>query len=1334
MRLVRQIDFANAERDNSEVRSFSEFADRANIVLLGDPGAGKTHLFRAAAAASCARFITARAFLNTPADKLHGHVLFIDGLDEKRAGRQDRDTVDALVVKLFDVAPPKVRISCRAADWLGDSDLAAMAPFFDQQGGACVLHLDNLSGDEQIGVLAGQRVGTGDAKSFLSEATDRGLGEFLENPQNLIMLWRAVQTGSWPVTRKELFQLSTTLMLQEFNSERARFGSGVFSVSELRPVAGAVCAVRLMSDVDAISLSDGEGVPGSPSYRSLNFYSPEKVLAALCRRIFDVTPEQETVDYTHRTTAEFLAAQFLAFRVREGLPLARIMALIGVDRHPAAELRGLHAWLAVHLPEQCAELIEADPYGVLTYGDAASLDRTSCTILIRALDSLSRTNPWFRSGNWHVRAIGALARPDMVGEFRAILNNTNSGFGVRSVVIDALALGYPLPAMLPDLQTILARQASVYAERLGALNALLRMGEDGQSAIRRSFDTLLGNSDNDLRLRAAILEALYGDPYGQRDILTLIEELYQASSALPAGTLRSLAEIIPESDLATMLDSIAPPPEDYADSEGKSWEPRWFYNRILVRGWSTLDPFEPSRVMEWLRKRLGFKGALGESWTRELRAAMQAKPERLRAIAVEFFNRVTLDENRWLALHEFHKATLFELNTQVLAELSVQAFDTAQPGSDRRLFLYEVALAQCFQLPPSQVEAAFDYLDSCAEDDAALRIARDAALVIVLPAKYFEYRSSNAPQSEENRERQQQDFDRDIEQIRSGDHVGWLRHLAMIYFGLYGDTDQSLLPRRRIAQCLGEERVDAAHETLIASLSRSDLPTFSDVMRLAADHRLYEWWYALIAGLNLRWSTRKDLADLPDDFLKGMLVFDISHPVIEGDPAKRAVHPWRIALVQDRTELARDAYLALARLRLSQAEQVIDGLHELLNDQNFEPYRPKIVIDLLRQFPNADPFRLAELLDAVATLTSMHHEFLQLAAPVVSNANIVGERQRDLWLVTAYTIAPEQFERDVEQRAFVRRELVFDLRDRVNSMLKARAESPLPVPMLEYMARLTGLLFPDANHPAGGWWGNTNVWDGSEHFRVLINLISTSPGGTATDALRRLEADPQLSSYKPHISHALSSQRQRRRDAEYDRPNWPQTIETLSNRAPATVSDLHALVETQLRDLSQHVARANTDIYKLFWNVDAHAKPTNPRPEEVCRDDVITLLRPTLSLLNVMIEPEGHMVADKRADISAAMPGRKILCELKRDYHPDLWTATIEQLERFYAHDPDAKGFGIYVVFWFGAKRPRKIPTPPNGLKPPLSASEMEAMLQSLLPEDKRKRLSSIVIDVSGEV
>jgi hypothetical protein len=68
---------------------------------------------------------------------------------------------------------------------------------------------------------------------------------------------------------------------------------------------------------------------------------PQKIQAALGRRVFVAGLEQETVDYAHRTTAEFLGASFLAAQIRGGLPLGRVLALIGVDGHPAPELRGL---------------------------------------------------------------------------------------------------------------------------------------------------------------------------------------------------------------------------------------------------------------------------------------------------------------------------------------------------------------------------------------------------------------------------------------------------------------------------------------------------------------------------------------------------------------------------------------------------------------------------------------------------------------------------------------------------------------------------------------------------------------------------------------------------------------------------------------------------------------------------------------------------------------------------------------------------------------------------------------------------------------------------------
>jgi hypothetical protein len=71
-------------------------------------------------------------------------------------------------------------------------------------------------------------------------------------------------------------------------------------------------------------------------------------------------------------------------------------------------------------------------------------------------------------------------------------------------------------------------------------------------------------------------------------------------------------------------------------------------------------------------------------------------------------------------------------------------------------------------------------------------------------------------------------------------------------------------------------------------------------------------------------------------------------------------------------------------------------------------------------------------------------------------------------------------------------------------------------------------------------------------------------------------------------------------------------------------------------------------------------------------------------------------------------------------------------LDRFYAHDPEAKGFGVYLVFWFGKKRPNDLPALPSGKPRPTSAKEMENMLCDFLPSGLRNRLAVIVIDVSA--
>jgi predicted NACHT family NTPase len=1335
-RTVRRTNVAHNKREDATPRPFSSFSHERNLVLLGDPGAGKTHVFKESASTEEAVFIKARAFLLTPPARLAGRSLFIDGLDEKRAGRFDRDTADTMVEKLFEVGPAKVRISCRVADWLGDSDLAAFNVYFEQYGQAPVLVLEVLSKDERIAVLAGEGLEAGLAEAFLREADERGLGDFLENPQNLIMLWRAVKTGSWPVTRRQLFELATELMIQEFDPDRARSGSGVCSVAELRPVAGALCATRLISDVEAISLQDQEGTLGIPSYRSLTGFEPAKVQAALGRRVFEAGTELETVDYAHRTTAEYLAGAFLASRVRGGLPLGRVTALIGIDGHPAPELRGLHAWLTVHLPEFADQLIDADPYGILAYGDAASLSTSSCVHLLRALARLSNENPWFRSGNWQSRPVGGLARRDMVPELRALLGSDDVGFGVRSIVIDALLLGLLIPEMIPDLAEIVRREAYTFVERSHALAALLRHGDAGKTAVLDIFRSGLGRSINALRIRSEIIQKFYADPLGADDVIALVDDTLETNETVSTGILWTLADKVPVADAPRVLDDLRTPREIRQGSDRQSREVGSFYGRLLVRVWRSSEPFNAGRAMRWLRKRIAYREGNSESHARDLRAAMRDTPERLQAMADEFFTQTVIDDQRWLTFNRFREATLLEISTEQLMETAVAQLDRAGNTSEREKFLYEIGLALSYHAERQRGEAVFERLYNLADAKKGLAELRAALTRTNLPDGYFHGRTSgdlDSDDSEQGRERQRAEFQMDMDQIRSGAHKGWLAHLAQIYFAQYSDVDRSLTPRERLGTWLGSDKVPAAIEGLLNSLAQADAPTFAQVLTLTDEHQHFEWWLALVAGLNERWSAEPSLDGISEDLLQGLIAYDLTNPVwnLEDGTERVATHPWKTALLESCPVIIRDAYLAVVKLRLTRSEEYVEGLHELTTEPSLEPYQKDFVLELLREFPNARPQHLVTLLDAAIKTPEVHAGALDIARDVLSGNTSVDNPQHDLWLVTAYVMAPQQFELAVEQCASIRPGLVFDLRDRAHHAFHDTQDQNIPLPVLEFRARLTGSAFPDVPHPSGGWGGDRNPWDASEHFRNLLNRISALSSEAATSVLVRLENNAALASYRPHLLHALANQRQRRRDAEYDRPDWAQTVQAIDDGAPATVADLHALVVDHLEDWKSRIRRDNADIWKMFWNVDGYARAVSPKAEEACRDVILILIRSALMQRGVTVEPEGHMAEDRRADISCAMPFRKILCELKRDYNSELWTAPVQQLERFYAHDPDAKGFGVYCVFWFGQRRPQDIPSPPNGLPRPQGANELEEMLRNLCPETMKRRIATVVLDVS---
>lgn len=1294
------------ERDS---RPLASYRDVPAYVLLGDPGAGKTTAFRTECEALGAEafFITARDFTTFDPDdhpEWRSKTLFIDGLDEVRAGTQDaRTPFDTIRAKLDKLGRPRFRMSCRHADWLGSNDRARLVSVSPHDSQVTVLGLDPLS-ETDVERIVYSRTDIHDANEFIRKAREIGLDGLLENPQTLLLLADGiVKEGAWPTSRLGLFDKACALTIRETNEEHSIAAHQL--PSELLDVAGRLCALLTISGAVGYSLD--------PSHDDGAYLIPEQcecsrtdlVERALDTKLFTADSQGRFVP-VHRHIAEFLAAKYLAQAVRDGLPARRVVALLtGFDGGVVTNLRGLSAWLAALCESTRRELIDRDPIGIISYGDVLRFSVEEKRLL---LESLSSEASQIFSQEWTGWAIGSVATPGMEPVLKTILESCDSAeFALIQLVLLSLQYGAPLPGIADTLLEMVYDKNCVLNHSWMALEAYIHNCLDKAVVTQRLMQLLKDTSDGNLtdygnNLTAIALTHLYPLALSPAKIWNHLTESRSEHAAYYRRFWRTyLIERSTEQDVAELLDGLS--------SRGSSLKAALENHhlkeavvKLVARGieaWG--NTISTERLFAWLRVSILPRS----NWTSEeaahrIGAWFEQRPEKQKAIVSEYVTRSTgviLIAEIWELLH----------TTNLFSDFGTWCLDQAGTAKDRRVAHFYLCQARDRGVP-------LEVLLERTNDSDLLRDVMGGLLVSPLQESYFD--SLRRQQSYwRNRERRRIDF---VEVVRphidalieNRSDVGLLHQLAMAYFGLFSDVDGEN-PGQRIRSLFGEEKrlVDATLTGLRRTPLRADVPDPLDIVSQATTNEEYTIALPFLAGLD----EMDDLAQMNDRQLKQACAFQFS-TLTNGTARDRERR-----LLQVAPRIAAEVLVQHVRAKM-RAGVYGDPIAERLADDEYAIVARHAALPLLRSFPVRCGQRQGlAMLDELLRAAILYERSaaLTLISEKLSRTTM-RDPQRVHWLASGAAADPDRY--------LVRLQQFVGCHERRVSMLEsyvcrynAQPADQLPTPMLEWLIELFGSSVARSERAPSV---RPSLRDPASQAHAMVRALADRPDCEAGDALARLTSSADLKPWRRYLTEALERQRVLRRDAEYSHPTVTDVCTTLKGGTPANAGDLAALLVQRLRELACRIRAGNTDDWKQYW--DQHSE--TPKYEDQCRNALLSDLQLLLPQ-GIDARREGSYANDTRADIRIAYRGHEVPVEIKRSQHRQLWSAARNQLIAQYTIDPATGGYGIYLVFWFGKCHTQP---PPSG-SPPADAEDLRVRLQEPLSDAERRKISVVVIDVS---
>lgn len=1284
----------------------------APLVILGEAGMGKSTLLEWLALQPGYSFCTASQLRrsNHPQKLIKdGDFLVIDALDEVSV-KQDGDVLELVLKKLDELNYPKFVISCRVADWRSATGISAISECYEQK--PVELLLEPFNKDDCYTFLERLHNPT-IANITVDHFYERNLEELLSNPQTLKMIADIAGSGPLPEGKTELFERAVGKLIEEHNLKHSY---DAVSNEEGLATAGALCAAMLITGITVISLRPMPELDEPPLYvREIEgVIGLRGIETTLGTRMFkSVGPDR--FSYIHRRVAEYLAGKWLTKQANSLRKKRRLLSLLKHGDLVPTSLRGLHAWL-LHDQLMSENIIRSDPKGVVEYGDTDSLSLSQSRVLLQCLKKLSDVESW--SYSWDRHTVKSFTHHGLIDDIRHLLFEEDS-VAFITLLCDSLKGSETSRVLKEELLCLTLDASNNFSKRYSTAECvvvILTLDERNELLKKLYCESTVTS----LRILMIILDSSGYEGVSNEfisDVLILCASMDGKSSVSTYLIERS----IPEEKVIDVLDKLLLSIFSSDDFEFENTNYEYDENKqefsdlimkFLSRAMRNGD-VDVSKFCDWLSSiNSKYINGIGGDVV-NVNEYILSNDEFRRGVQVMFLLTNAVGDalrDRWINLW--------------------RDFIALKPTEDDIIFLLSY-VSECgddeFEWKELLQLIYHDEHEGCRSREFAKKFIKseeDSEWVLALkePPEWKAKQDENIKKrSDKEKKKKKQiyiEYMENIELIREG-KINALMSPSLCYFGrLPNLKHDEVEPQDKISAWLSPELNSAAligfEQHLLQELGRSSKKT----IELHIVGNMSYTAYVDLAAINERVRKQENLIDVSDEKLIVGL-YD-SYKILN-------FHRQQFDGLQEGIEaelisrgLFIDAISTYIESHLENNAEYISGLERNLSSKGLFSVINYRIASWFENYPHFP----SDIEDKFIYWLMKNGQYGKLLF-IAKNKLSAGSCTRiELWEGIKFSLQLVISKNDLPSEAVIEKHVWSVRAYLLGDLLHSLSEG-----QIYYLVSGLRKYWPAVAFKSGS--GRQTKQDAMAVIQSLIQNLGTRHSVESIAVLKKIR-DEMKDGYTFEIKKVLGELRRSIADASYESPSLESIRSVLEDNAPKSTLELQSYVMEELLEVQSKIDSNDIDSINDFYARELlGGNITGWKAEEDWRDILIGILRQGAS--DIHYEPETHVAAEKRVDISCSVGNSRLPIEIKGQWNRELWKAADTQLDALYTRDNRAEGVGIYLIFWLGPnpENPnKKIQSPGRGIDRPETPEEMKAMLIERSQAAKEGRVKVVVLNL----